>query len=43
MIADSDKNTPLQVMHNENYKALSDTIIEYYQFEDLIYYQKDVA
>ena len=43
MIADSEGKTPLQLMFDLDHKALSDTMVDYEQFEDLIDYQEDVA
>ena len=43
MIADRDGKNPLELMNHLNYKALSDTMVDYLQFENLIYYQEDVA
>ena len=43
MIADLDGKTPLQLMNESDYKALSDTMMDYYQYENLIQYQGDVS
>ena len=43
MIADCDGKTPLQLMNDSNYKALSNTMMDYLKFEYLIQYQEDVS
>ena len=43
MIADRDGKTPLQQMNDSNYKMLSDTMVDYCQYVNLVQYQEDVS
>ena len=43
MIADCEGKTPLQLMNDSKYKALSNTIVDYLQFENIIENQVDVS
>jgi hypothetical protein len=43
MIANCDGKTPLQLMNDSKNKALLDTMVDYQQFESLIWQQEDVS
>ena len=43
MIANCDGKTPLQLVNELSNKALSDTMVDYLEFKDLIQNQEDVS